>query len=161
MTSEEQILNNGERLYYLNLAHGIVRQSKIEEAKKNEEDNFTMEFKFQPRINKEDNDKYSNIKSKFRDSIPNQKFEEEQTELSIKNKGIETKTKEEIKNLTNRLYSEQQKFKENKEKLYKDQTKEECPFTPKINVQGKADPKYFMMRLEKWNKKMEEKIKKK
>ena len=159
MASEDQILNNGERLYYLNLAHGIVRQSKIEETKKNEEDNFTMEFKFQPRINKEDNDKYSNVQSKFRDSIPNQKFGE-QTESSQKNKGIEPKTEEEIKNLTNRLHSEQQKFKENKEKLYKNQTQEECPFTPKINVQGKADPKYFMMRLEKWNKKMEEKIKK-
>ena len=62
--------------------------------------------------------------------------------------------------MTNRLYSESKKFKENKEKLCKEQTKEECPFTPKINVQGEADPKYFMMRLEKWKKKMEEKSKK-
>ena len=81
------------------------------------------------------------------------------TEEDKNKKTIEPKTEEEIKNMINRLHSESKKLKENKEKLYKDQTKEECPFTPKINVQGKADPKYFMMRLEKWNKKMEEKLK--
>ena len=74
MTSEEPIVNNGERLYYKNLAHGVLRQSKIEETKKNDEDNFTMEFRFEPRINKAENDKYSNIPSKFgRESIPIQK----------------------------------------------------------------------------------------
>ena len=51
--------------------------------------------------------------------------------------------------MTNRLYSEQKKFKENKEKLSKNHIKEQCPFKPNINVPGKADPKYFMMRLEK------------
>ena len=154
MSTEEPILNSGERLYYQDIAHGILRQSKIEETKKNDEDNFTMEFHFQPRINKLENDKYSNIPSKFRESIPVQNSEE-------KNKNLEKpKSEEEIKKMTNRLHSELKKFKENKEKLYKDQTKEECPFTPTINVQGKADPKYFMMRLEKWNKKMEDKIKK-
>ena len=30
---------------------------------------------------------------------------------------------------------------------------------PKINVPGKADPKYFMMRLQKWSKKIDEKNK--
>ena len=155
MSSERPLVNNGERLYYKNIAHGVLRQSKIEETKKNDEDNFTMEFRFQPRISKIENDKYSNIPSKFRESIPTQKLEEEQI---IKNKKeTEPKTEEEIKKMTNRLHSELQKFKENKEKLKIEQTKEECPFTPTINVQGKADPKYFMMRLEKWKKKMEEK----
>ena len=32
---------------------------------------------------------------------------------------------------------------------------------PKINVPGKADPKYFMMRLQKWSKKIDEKNKEK
>ena len=157
MSKEEPLVNNGERLYYLNLAHGVLRQSKIEEVKKNDEDNFTMEFSFKPHINKVENDKYSNIQSKFRESIPTQKLEEEQIKSK---KDTEVKSEEEIEKMTNRLYSELQKFKENKEKLKKDQTKEECPFTPTINVQGKADPKYFMMRLEKWKKKMEEKNKK-
>ena len=156
MTTEEPLVNNGERLYYKNLAHGFLRQSKIEETKKNDEENFTMEFRFQPSINKTENDKYSNVQSKFmRQSAPTQKL----TEEDKNKKTIEPKTEEEIKNMINRLHSESKKLKENKEKLYKDQTKEECPFTPTINVQGKADPKYFMMRLEKWNKKMEEKLK--
>ena len=156
MSTEEPILNNGERLYYQDIAKGIIRQSKIEETKKNDEDNFTMEFHFQPHTNsKLENDKYSNIPSKFRESIPTQNSEEKNKNLKEK-----PKSEEEIKKMTNRLHSELKKFKEKKEKLCKDQTKEECPFTPTINVQGKADPKYFMMRLEKWNKKMEEKIKK-
>ena len=50
MTSEEPLVNNGERLYYKNLALGVLRQSKIEETKKNDEENFTMEFHFQPRV---------------------------------------------------------------------------------------------------------------
>jgi hypothetical protein len=157
MSTEDPLVNNGERLYYKNLAHGVLRQSKIEETKKNDEDNFTMEFRFQPRISKIENDKYSNIPSKFRESIPTQKIEEEQ--ITKNKKETEPKTEEEIKKMTNRLHSELQKFKENKEKIKKEQTKEECPFTPTINVQGKADPKYFMMRLEKWKKKMEEKNK--
>ena len=157
MSTEDPLVNNGERLYYKNLAHGVLRQSKIEETKKNDEDNFTMEFRFQPRITKVENDKYSNIPSKFRESIPTQKFEEEQ--IVKDKKETEPKTEEEIKKMTNRLHSELQKFKENKEKLKKEQTKEECPFTPTINVQGKPDPKFFMMRLEKWKKKMEEKNK--
>ena len=157
MSLEEPLVNNGERLYYNNLAHGVLRQIKLEETRKNEEDNFTMEFSFTPRINKTENDKYSNIPSKFgKESIPIQRVEEINEDSSNK-KG---KSEEEIKKMTNRLYSESKKFKENKEKLCKEQTKEECPFTPKINVQGEADPKYFMMRLEKWKKKMEEKSKK-
>jgi hypothetical protein len=163
MTSEEPLVNNGERLYYKNLALGVLRQSKIEETKKNDEENFTMEFHFQPRVEKTENDKYSNVQSKFfRESKPIKQYKDEnETFQPNKNtKMIEPKTEEEIKKMTDRLYSEQKKFKENKEKLYKDQTKEECPFTPTINVQGKADSKYFMMRLEKRNKKMEEKTKK-
>lgn len=52
MTSEDVQVNNGERLYYQNLAHGFLRESKLEETKKNEEDNYTMEFNFKPRIPK-------------------------------------------------------------------------------------------------------------
>ena len=130
MTTEEVEVNNGERLYYQNLAHGFLRESKLQEAKKNEEDNFSMEFKFQPRILKTENDKYANVTSKFyRESIPIQKVEEEKE--NVKNQ--EPKTEEEIKKMTNRLYKESIKFKENKEKLYQEQTKEECPFTPMIN----------------------------
>ena len=72
---------------------------------------------------------------------------------------LEIRREEDIKKMTERLYSEQKKFKEKREKLSKTQIKEECPFMPNINVPGKADPKYFMMRLEKWNKKIEEKNK--
>ena len=171
MTSEDVQVNNGERLYYQNLAHGFLRESKLEETKKNEEDNYTMEFNFKPRIPKNENDKYANVSSRFyRESIPIQKYEEENE--AKKNK--ETFTEEEINKMTKRLYDESKTFKENKEKISKEHTKDECPFkkiskehtkdecpfTPMINVQGKADPKYFMMRLEKWNKKMEEKSKK-
>jgi hypothetical protein len=130
----------------------------MEEAKKKEEEDFTMEFNFKPRIAKPENEKYINIPSKInQESIPTptKKVEEEEN-----SKNQETRTQEEIKKMTERLHSESKKFKENKEKLYHEQTKEECPFTPVINVQGKADPKYFMMRLEKWNKKIEEKNKK-
>ena len=163
MSSKEPLMNNGERIYYKNLALGIIRQSKIEETKKNDEDNFTMEFKFHPHIEKNENDKYSNVQSKlFRESKPIKKYKDEnETFQPNKNtKVLEPKTEEDIKKMTERLYSEQLKFKENKEKLYQSKLKEECPFTPTINVQGKADSKYFMMRLEKWNKKMEEKAKK-
>ena len=156
MTTDEPLVNNGERLYYQNIAHGVLRQSKIEKTKKNEEEDFKMEFSFQPNINKNENDKYSDIHSKYKQIVPPQKLSEEN---HLRNT-IEPKREEEIKKMINRLHSESKKFKENKEKLYKEQTKEECPFSPKINVQGKSDPKYFMMRLEKWNKKMEEKIKK-
>lgn len=157
MTSEDVQVNNGERLYYQNLAHGFLRESKLEETKKNEEDNYTMEFNFKPRIPKNENDKYSNVASRFyRESIPIQKYEEEKEAKKIK----EQITEEEINKMTKRLHDESKTFKENKEKISKEQTKDECPFTPMINVQGKADPKYFMMRLEKWNKKMEEKSKK-
>ena len=114
-----------------------------------------MEFHFQPHINKLENDKYSNIPSKFRESIPTRNSEEKNKNI----KDIKSKSEAEITKMSNRLHSELKKFKESKEKLYREQTKEECPFTPNINVQGKADPKYFMMRLEKWNKKMEEKMK--
>ena len=158
MTTEEVFVNNGERLYYQNLAHGFVLENKLEEAKKKEEEDFTMEFNFKPRITKAENDKYTNITSKInQESVPTptKKVEEEEN-----SKNQETKTQEEIKKMTERLHSESKKFKENKEKLYREQTKEECPFTPVINVQGKADPKYFMMRLEKWSKKIEEKNKK-
>ena len=156
MTTDEPLVNNGERLYYQNIAHGVLRQSKIEKTKKNEEEDFKMEFRFQPNINKNENDKYSDIQSKYKEAIPVPKISEED---NLHN-AIEPKSEEEIKKMINRLHSESKIFKENKEKLYKEQTKEECPFSPKINVQGKSDPKYFMMRLEKWNKKMEEKIKK-
>ena len=157
MTTDEPLVNNGERVYYKHLAHGVLRQSKIEKTKKNEEEDFKMEFRFQPNINKNENDKYSEIQSKYKEAIPVQKKSEE---YNLHN-AIEPKSEEEIKKMINRLHSESKIFKENKEKLYKEQTKEECPFTPTINVQGKSDPKYFMMRLEKWNKKMEEKLKKK
>lgn len=157
MTSQDVVVNNGERLYYQNLAHGFLRESKLEETKKNEEDNYTMEFNFKPRIPKNENDKYANVASRFyRESIPIQKYEEENE--AKKNK--ETFTEEEINKMTKRLHDESKTFKENKEKISKEHTKDECPFTPTINVQGKADPKYFMMRLDKWNKKMEEKSKK-
>lgn len=158
MATEPPLVNNGERLYYKNLAHDVLRQNKLEEAKKNEEENFTMEFRFQPNINKNENDKYSNIQSKF---LQNTIATTKSTEEEQNRKTIEPKTEEEIKQMINRLHSESKKLKENKEKLYANQTTEECPFTPKINVQGKADPKYFMMRLEKWSKSMEEKFKKK
>jgi hypothetical protein len=157
MTSEDVVVNNGERLYYQNLAQGFLRESKLEEAKKNEEDNYTMEFNFKPRISKNENDKYANISSRFyRESIPIQKYKEENEAKKSK----ETFTEEEINKMTKRLHDESKTFKENKEKISKEHTKDECPFKPTINVQGKTDPKYFMMRLEKWNKKMEEKSKK-
>ena len=34
MSGEEPLVNNGEHLYYKNMAHKILRQSKIEETKK-------------------------------------------------------------------------------------------------------------------------------
>ena len=157
MTSEDVVVNNGERLYYQNLAQGFLRESKLEETKKNEEDNYTMEFNFKPRISKNENDKYANVSSRFyRESIPIQKYKEENEAKKSK----ETFTEEEINKMTKRLHDESKTFKENKEKISKEHIKDECTFTPMINVQGKADPKYFMMRLEKWNKKMEEKNKK-
>ena len=162
MNEEGPLVNNGERLYYLNLAHECLRQNKIEETKKNEEENFTMEFNFQPRITVTENNKYSNIQSRFyqqSNPVPKFKDENETFQPNKNTKTIEPKTEEDIKKMTNRLYSESKIFKENKEKLYQNQTKSECPFRPVINVIGKADPKYFMMRLEKWNKKMEEKLK--
>jgi len=155
-------MNNGEHLYYKNMAHNILRQSKIEEKKKNNEDNFTMEFSFQPRFLKTETDNYSNVKSRFyRESIPIYKYvDENETFQPNKNtKKIQLKGEDDINRMTNRLYSEQKKFKENKEKLSKNQIEEKCPFKPTINVPGKADPKYFMLRLEKWNKKIEEKNK--
>ena len=163
MNEEGPLVNNGERLYYISLAQECLKQSKIEETKKNDEENFTMEFNFKPRFTITENNKYSNVQSKFyRKSSPVPKFKDEnETFQPNKNtKKIKPKTDEDIKKMTNRLYSESKIFKENKEKLYQNQTKSECPFTPVINVIGKADPNYFMMRLEKWNKKMEEKLKK-
>ena len=155
--------NNGEFIYYKNIAKNVLRQSKIEETKKNQEDNFTMEFNFQPHFLKtEGSENYSNVKSRFyRESIPITKYLDENTTFqpNKNSKKIELKGEEDIKKMANRLYSEQKKFKENREKLSKNLIKGECPFKPTINVPGKADPKYFMMRLEKWNKKIEEKNK--
>ena len=162
MSKEELSVNNGEHLYYKNIAHNVLRQSKIEETRKNEEDNFTMEFNFQPHFLKTETSDYSNVKSRFyRESIPKSKYVDENTTFQPnKNaKVLEIKGEVDINRMTNRLYSEQKKFKENKEKLAKNYIKEQYPFMPTINVPGKADPKYFMMRLEKWNKKIEEKNK--
>ena len=162
MNTEGSSVNNGEHLYYKNMAHKIMRQSKIEETKKNDEDNFTAEFNFKPHFLKTETDNYSNVKSKYyRESIPIYKYTDENTTFqpNKNTKTIELKTEEDIKKMTNRLHSEKKKFLENKEKLSKSQIKEECPFMPTINVPGKADPKYFMMRLQKWNKKIEDKNK--
>ena len=162
MDKEDYPVNNGEHLYYKNMAHNFLRQSKIEEKKKNEEDNFTMEFNFQPHFLKTETDNYSNVKSRYyRESIPIYKYvDENETFQPNKNtKKIQLKGEDDINRMTNRLYSEQKKFRENKEKLSKNQIEEKCPFKPTINVPGKADPKYFMLRLEKWNKKIEEKNK--
>ena len=163
MSKMEAVVDDGEFIYYKNIAKNVLRQSKIEETKKNQEDNFTMEFNFQPHFLKtEANENYSNIKSRFyRESIPITKYmDENATFQPNKNiKKVELKGEEDIQKMANRLYSEQKKFKEDKEKLSKNIIKDECPFKPTINVPGKADPKYFMMRLEKWNKKIEEKNK--
>ena len=162
MSKQELSANHGEHLYYKNIAHNVLRQSKIEETRKNEEDNFTMEFNFQPHFLKTETSDYSNVKSRFyRESIPISKYVDENTTFqpNKKTKVLEIKGEEDINRMTNRLYSEQKKFKENKEKLAKNYIKEQYPFMPTINVPGKADPKYFMMRLEKWNKKIEEKNK--
>ncbi len=162
MSKQELSANHGEHLYYKNIAHNVLRQSKIEETRKNEEDNFTMEFNFQPHFLKTETSDYSNVKSRFyRESIPISKYVDENTTFqpNKNTKVLEIKGEEDINRMTNRLYSEQKKFKENKEKLAKNYIKEQYPFMPTINVPGKADPKYFMMRLEKWNKKIEEKNK--
>ena len=162
MSTEGPLVNNGEHLYYKNIAHNVLRQSKIEETKKNQEDNFTMEFNFQPQFLKTENDNYSKVKSKiYQESIPISKYvDENATFQPNKNiRAVEIKGKEEINKMSNRLYTEQKKFKEKKEILSKNQIKEQCPFMPKINVPGKADPKYFMMRLQKWSKKIDEKNK--
>ena len=162
MSKVEPLVNNGEHIYYKNIAKNILRQNKIEETKKNDEDNFTMEFNFQPHFLKTENDNYSNVKSRiYRESTPQNKSKNENlaTNLDKKLKNVELKGDDEIKKMTERLYSETKKFKENKEKLSKNLIKDECPFKPTINVPGKADPKFFMMRLEKWNKKIEEKNK--
>ena len=162
MSKQELSANHGEHLYYKNIAYNVLRQSKIEETRKNEEDNFTMEFNFQPHFLKTETSDYSNVKSRFyRESIPISKYVDENTTFqpNKNTKVLEIKGEEDINRMTNRLYSEQKKFKENKEKLAKNYIKEQYPFMPTINVPGKADPKYFMMRLEKWNKKIEEKNK--
>ena len=162
MNKEISSVNNGEHLYYKNIAHNVLRQNKIEETRKNQEDNFTMEFNFQPHFLKTENSEYSNIKSRFyRESIPIYKYTDNNLDYKPnKNlKNLTIKGEEDIKKMTDRLHSEQRKFKEKREKLSKNLIKEECPFKPTINVPGKADPKYFMMRLEKWNKKIEEKNK--
>jgi len=162
MSKVEPLVNNGENIYYKNIAKNILRQKKIEETKKNDEDNFTMEFNFHPHFLKTENDNYSNVKSRiYRESTPQNKSKNENlaTNLDKKLKNVELKGDDEIKKMTERLYSETKKFKENKEKLSKNLIKDECPFKPTINVPGKADPKFFMMRLEKWNKKIEEKNK--
>ena len=161
MSKVEPLVNNGEHMYYKNIAKNILRENKIEETKKNHEDNFTMEFNFQPRFLKTENDNYSNVKSRiYREFTPQSKSKEDNLAYPDKKlKNNEAKGEEDIKKMTERLYSEQKKFKENKEKLSKNLIKDECPFKPTINVPGKADPKFFMMRLEKWNKKIEEKNK--
>ena len=162
MSIEESSVNNGEHMYYKNLAHKIIRQNKIEETKKNDEDNFTAEFSFKPHFLKTEADNYSKVKSRiYRESVPVYKYTDENTTFqpNKNTKTIELKTDEDIKKMTNRLHSEQKKFLENKEKLSKNQIKDECTFKPKINVPGKSDPKYFMMRLEKWSKKIEDKNK--
>ena len=162
MSKVEPLVNNGEHIYYKNIAKNILRQNKIEETKKNDEDNFTMEFNFHPHFLKTENDNYSNVKSRiYRESTPQNKSKNENlaTNLDKKLKNVELKGDDEIKKMTERLYLETKKFKENKEKLSKNLIKDECPFKPTINVPGKADPKFFMMRLEKWNKKIEEKNK--
>ena len=116
MNSEEPLVNNGERLYYKHLALGVIRQSKIEETKKNDEENFTMEFSFKPRIEKTENDKYSNVQCKFfQESKPKQiyKDENETFQPNKDTKLIFPKSEEDIKKMTDRLYSEQKKFNEN------------------------------------------------
>ncbi len=50
MNEEGPLVNNGERLYYISLAQECLKQRKIEETKKNDEENFTMEFNFKPRF---------------------------------------------------------------------------------------------------------------
>ena len=162
MDKEASLINGGDHMYYKNIAKNIIRQNKLEETKKNQEDKFTEEFNFKPHFLKTENDNYSNIKSRlYQDSTPKYKYSEEIEVFKINkiNKPLEIRREEDIKKMTERLYSEQKKFKEKREKLSKTQIKEECPFMPNINVPGKADPKYFMMRLEKWNKKIEEKNK--
>lgn len=46
MTTEEVFVNNGERLYYQNLAHGFVLENKLEEAKKKRRRRFHYGIQF-------------------------------------------------------------------------------------------------------------------
>ena len=154
---------NGERLYYSNLAHGFMKENKIEQKKKNEEESLTNQFVFKSQKLKTETDKYSNIPSKlYNKPNKNEKNDYSKNETFQPNayKQIKPKTTEDIKKISNRLYTSGKTIEEKKKEIIKTQHSVECPFTPSINVQGKADPKYFMKRLEKWNKKMEEKKKK-
>ena len=159
--SEDTNWYNGERLYYSNLAHGFIKENKIEQKKKNEEESLTLQLAYKSKQTKNDNEKYSNIQSKlFVEPTPTNYISENETFQPNSHKQIKPKTSEEIKKLTDRLYTDGKIIEEKKNELAKTQKNIECPFTPAINVQGKADPKYFMKRLEKWNQKMEEKNKK-
>ena len=131
MSKVEPLVNNGEHMYYKNIAKNILRENKIEETKKNHEDNFTMEFNFQPRFLKTENDNYSNVKSRiYREFTPQSKSKEDNLAYPDKKlKNNEAKGEEDIKKMTERLYSEQKKFKENKEKLSKNLIKDECPLS--------------------------------
>ena len=80
MSKEELSINNGDHLYYKNIASKVLRQIKIEETRKNEEDSFTMEFNFQPHFLKTETSDYLNVKSRFyRESIPITKYIDENT----------------------------------------------------------------------------------
>ena len=144
MSKMESLIDDGEFIYYKNIAKNVLRQSKIEETKKYQEDNFNMEFNFQPHFLKtEVSENYSNIKSRFyRESIPVSKYKDENVTFQP-NKKVELKGEEDIQKITNRLYSEHKKLKENREKLSKNIIKDECPFKPIINVPGKPSKIFY------------------
>ena len=157
MASEGINLNNGERLYYQNMAQNTVKEKHLEETKKNLEDNYKEEFHFKPKYQKVSNDKYSNVKCKIYEpvQVPIYIDENETFQPNKHNKIFNPQSIEDIKKLSNRLHSHSKRVGKCKDKVIADILKE-CPFTPTISVIGKSDPKFFMKRQEEWIKKIEE-----
>ena len=150
--------NNGERLYYQELAKNEIERARKENYAKKIEEDLCAELTFKPSFSYS-NPQYQNVSSKVYDELPaktdlNQK---KVSELDLENLKQSKKnlTKEQIDNLSNKLSKEKEDINKKIEKLRTNIQNKIYPFTPSINKTSKQNPfsdKKFIERMDEWNK---------
>lgn len=160
-------VNNGEKVYYRQMAKGFIHERDLNNEKKKNEDHLSMVFTFKPSFQKDDAERFSHVSKKVYD--PKNTNEDLQEyfysrfsfQPNATGQGTETKTKEDVNRLTTRLHNELITFNEDKRKLKEKYYEQKCPFNPEVlKPQGKnANYENFKKREEQRKKKMEDKKK--